>query len=168
MKRNNAFPFVGILAGVTAIIFAIVLFAGGIGLGDYGTGSHTSYNYYGGDAYTGIQQAGADTANNVQSLARITRAGFQGLSATGFGFLLLVVGLGLIAFSLRALNENKVRDHFEEEVLNALKKEAAPVVKAEPEKKAEEIPDQVQKAVEAVAEKAEAAVEAIDSEALDA
>lgn len=33
-----------------------------ISLGDY---SVTDYSYYGGDAYTGIQQAGADASNNV-------------------------------------------------------------------------------------------------------
>ena len=33
-------------------------------IGDYSY-SVTDYSYYGGDAYTGIQQAGADTSNNV-------------------------------------------------------------------------------------------------------
>ena len=46
------------------------------------TGTRTSYNYYGGDAYSGIQQAGADTARNVKNLANINVEGFADLILT--------------------------------------------------------------------------------------
>ena len=45
---------------------------------------------YGGDAYTGIQNAAAQTANNVQDLAEI--------AAMGFGFLLISLGLFMIFY----------------------------------------------------------------------
>ena len=120
--RKKFFPVMGVCCGFLAVAFAIVLFAGGgAGVTDMATGTYTSYNYYGGDAYTGIQQAAADTARNVRDLALIVRSGFQGVSGTGTGFLLLVAGFGLIAFSLHTLNEMKARDHFEAQVLSLLK-----------------------------------------------
>ncbi len=121
MKRSKVYPVLGILTGVAGIVFAIVLLTGGgSDLNGLSTGTYTSYNYYGGDAYTGIQQAVADTSRNVQALARIAKAGFQGQSGAGTAFLLLVMGLALIVFSLRAINENKARDQFEKAVLKAL------------------------------------------------
>jgi len=38
---------------------------------------HTSYEYYGGDAYTGIQQAAADTSRNVANLISTCRSGLE-------------------------------------------------------------------------------------------
>lgn len=119
--RNKFFPLMGICCGVLAIIFAIIVFSGGGSkVGGMDTGTYTKYNYYGGDAYTGIQQAAADTARNVQSLSQIVRSGFQGVSGSGLGYLLLVLGIALIAFSLHTLNEMKARDSFEAQVLAAL------------------------------------------------
>ena len=119
--RSKLFPFIGIGCGILAIIFAIVVFSGGGGgVSNMDTGTYTSYNYYGGDAYTGIQQAAADTARNVQSLARIVRTGFQGVSGAGLGYLLLIIGFALIVYSLHTLNEIKARDRFEAQVLAAL------------------------------------------------
>ena len=95
MSQNRVFPCIGFLAGVIAVIFAIVLLAHPAVSG-LPTGEHTSYSYYGGDAYTGIQQAGADAARNVKTLTEMAQAGFAGIN-TGLAALLLVLGLALIA-----------------------------------------------------------------------
>ena len=47
---------------------------------------------YGGDAYTGIQNAAATTSKNVRDLA--------GIVQFGFGSILLVMGLTLVGFGL--------------------------------------------------------------------
>jgi len=47
---------------------------------------------YGGDAYTGIQNAAAQTANNVQALARIARFGFGSVLTVG-GAAMVVCGI---------------------------------------------------------------------------
>ena len=120
--RNKNYPRMGICCGILSVIFAIIIFTGsGTNVKDMDTGTHTSYSYYGGDAYTGIQQAAADTSRNVQSLASIVKTGFQSLSGSGMGYLLLIIGIWLITYSLHALNEMKVRDQFESQVLSLLK-----------------------------------------------
>lgn len=119
--RNKNYPRIGICCGILSIIFAIVLFAGGgASVKDMDTGTYTSYSYYGGDAYTGIQQAAADTSRNVRSLASIVKTGFQGVSGTGMGYLLLIIGIWLIAHSLHTLNEMEVRNQFEAQILSLL------------------------------------------------
>lgn len=47
---------------------------------------------YGGDAFTGIQNAGAQTSENVKDLAKIVQF--------GFGSVLLVAGLGFLGIGL--------------------------------------------------------------------
>lgn len=47
---------------------------------------------YGGDAFTGIQNAGAQTSENVKDLANIVKF--------GFGSVLLVAGLGFLGIGL--------------------------------------------------------------------
>lgn len=75
-----------IVVGILAIILAIVCFSKDAG--------NTSLGYaYGGDAYTGIQNAAAQTANNVFYLAKIVRFGFSSV--------LLVLGLGMVAVGSR-------------------------------------------------------------------
>lgn len=66
-----------IVIGALSIIFAIIILAADSGVFERQTS-------YGGDAYTGIQNAGAITANNVKCLAIIC--------SQGFGFILLVGG----------------------------------------------------------------------------
>lgn len=63
-----------------------------LGLITYGlsTGSYETSLSYGGDAYTGIQNAAAQSANNMLYASEIMRF--------GFGSLLLVLGLFIIAF----------------------------------------------------------------------
>ena len=139
--RNKTFPCIGILCGILSVIFAIILLAGGgPGLKDMDTGTFTSYSYYGGDAYTGIQQAAADTSRNVRDLSALVKAGFQGISGSGTGFILLVLGIWLIAHSLHVINEMQVRDQFEAKVLASIQcltatgSEPVAVPETEPEK----------------------------------
>lgn len=74
--------FVLIIAGIASIALSVVCF-------DKPRGMYVSEKYYGGDAYTGIQQAAAKTGQNVQDLIEINRFGFSSI--------LLVGGLALIA-----------------------------------------------------------------------
>ena len=72
LKKLN---LVGVIVGALIIIFAIVVFA--LDVGTYwpimseispeyiSEPSYESPKYYGGDAYTGMQQASAQTANNL-------------------------------------------------------------------------------------------------------
>ncbi len=126
MSQNRVFPCIGFLAGVIAVIFAIVLLAHPAVSG-LPTGEHTSYSYYGGDAYTGIQQAAADTARNVKALAEIVLSGFRSVGGgNSAGYILLVMGFGLIAVSGAKLTEYKAAALYEQAVLNALKGKQAP------------------------------------------
>ena len=104
----------GIVSGIIAIVFAFNIKGMSIG-------SYESNEYYGGDAYTGIQQASAQAANNVQDLARIVR--------TGFFALFLVIGIALICFFItRLIKEladtavpvNTGRSDYEKSVLELL------------------------------------------------
>ena len=71
-----------IVVGIVAIVFAVI-----IGKADVGTYVRTEY--YGGDAFTGIQHAAAYTGENVKDLAEIVRMGFT--------FLFWIWGLTMIA-----------------------------------------------------------------------
>ena len=75
----------GILSGILSIVLGCVCFG-------MTTGSGYSFETYGGDAYTGIQQAAAQTAQNTAHMADIVRFGFAGL--------LIVVGVAIIALFL--------------------------------------------------------------------
>lgn len=67
MKKVSS--IIGIISGALSIVFSFIM----LGKED---GSWENYNSYGGDAYTGIQNAAAQTANNVYYLNDILRFGF--------------------------------------------------------------------------------------------
>jgi len=73
-----------ILFGIVSLILAIVCFS-------MDTGGYENYERYGGDAYTGIQNAAAHTSNNILILQRIVK--------TGFGSVLVVLGGMMIALA---------------------------------------------------------------------
>ena len=129
MKRNPILPILGILCGVAAIVFGIVMLVSGGP--DMSTGAYPSYSYYGGDAYTGIQQASVDTARNVKTQSGILIAGFSRL-VNGFGYLLLAVGLALIIHFVHSLDESKARSRYESAVLAKLDALAPQGAAAEP------------------------------------
>lgn len=78
----------GILVGLISVICSFMFFSAW-------TGSTISLYSYGGDAYTGIQNAAAYSGSNVYYLSEIC--------AKGFGILLLVLGLAMIAYFLHTL-----------------------------------------------------------------
>lgn len=73
----------GVIGGFISIILGLVV--SGMSIGSYR--SSITYN---GDAYTGIQNAAAQTANNVQDVADILN--------TGISSLLVVLGIAMIAY----------------------------------------------------------------------
>lgn len=112
MNKNKRYAYLVMIAGLIALIFAIVMFATG-SITKPGTGISVSNQYYGGDAYTGIQNASAATARNVQTLSEIAIAGFRHLSV-GLGALLLVLGIILISISLYWLSRINSKPQSEE------------------------------------------------------
>lgn len=103
MKKNFIKKIAYIAIGLAAIIFAVTISSAD-------PGSFESSLTYGGDAYTGIQNAAAQTANNIKDLSYIVRAGFS--------YLLSIIGLLSIAYGLfckekpdytQVLNEIKLR-----------------------------------------------------------
>lgn len=85
MKSTKAKKLVLIIIGIIALIFATLM-------SNADCGNFESSYTYGGDAYTGIQNAAAQTANNIKDLAVITSAGFS--------FLFALIGLILIAYGI--------------------------------------------------------------------
>ena len=83
------------LLGVLLIIVGIVSFSLSISCYRLSNGDYMSYEYYGGDAYTGIQHAAARTANNMQYLIDALK--------TCFGHVLMVAALILWATGLYGL-----------------------------------------------------------------
>ena len=75
----------GIILGVLAIVLAIVIFTQDVGY-------YESNHSYGGDAYTGIQNASAQAANNIMYVGELIRF--------SIGSLMLVMGLGMLLGSL--------------------------------------------------------------------
>lgn len=65
-----------------------------------GVGSYANNMQYGGDAYTGIQNAAAQTARNVKALATIAK--------DGFGFVLMEAErIAVFYFALRLSDRRK-------------------------------------------------------------
>jgi len=94
---------------VIALIFSIVCFSG------LNTASYSSFKYYGGDAYTGIQQAAAVTGNNVFALL----GNLSTISGLAFILSALILGTIGIYFVLEAKNNTHVDSSIEiEETLS--------------------------------------------------
>ena len=100
-KGKKIFSIGLLLIGITAIIFAIVCLTAEPCIWD------TTYVYketYGGDAYTGIQNAAAITANNIQYLDLNLQYATE-FFANCMGYVLLIVGLLLLLFgTTQAIN----------------------------------------------------------------
>ena len=81
MEPKNSKNAWDIIGGI--VLNAVGTFSGalsmllGLVLAGFSTGYWESSSTYGGDAYTGIQNAAAQTANNVQDLAAIAKFGFS-------------------------------------------------------------------------------------------
>lgn len=86
---------IGVISGILSVVFGIIV-------KNYYSRylSYTLSKSYGGDAYTGIQNAAAYTANNVRAVYHLIQNGFM--------FLLIVIGLiAIAAFSTKLFNAIK-------------------------------------------------------------
>ena len=84
MKKGKfVWSVFGILTGICSIIASIVVWL-------QNCGDYEWNEAYGGDAYTGIQNASAQSANNVLSLTELVKM------ALGFG--LLILGIAMICY----------------------------------------------------------------------
>ena len=83
--HKTALKVCGIILGIVTIVLAVLVF-------DASVGYYESSISYGGDAYTGIQNAAAQTANNVKYVGEMLRL--------ALGSLLMVLGLGIFMGSL--------------------------------------------------------------------
>ncbi len=79
------------LVGIASIVLGVICFF-------FDIGRYANLESYGGDAYTGIQNAAARAANNIQLLSIIVKC--------GFGFLLIITGLILIAIAVTKNTNN--------------------------------------------------------------
>ena len=95
MKSKKILSVILAFVGVVAIVLGIVCFC-------LDSGSYVSSKSYGGDAYTGIQNAGAATARNVRDLGDIVK--------TGFGSVLVVAGLAFAGIGVCGLISEKKKD----------------------------------------------------------
>ena len=98
-KNKGLLKLIACIIGIVSGLLSAVL-----GLITYGmsTGSYESSLSYGGDAYTGIQNAAAQSANNMLYASEIIRF--------GFGSLLLVLGLFIIAlFAFLLFKDNRAK-----------------------------------------------------------
>lgn len=86
-----------LIAGILCILLSF---------GVYGsdTGSYESNKSYGGDAYTGIQNASAQAANNVQYLTEAV--------AFGGGSVMLISGLVLVLFAVNGMTSGGAKKPF--------------------------------------------------------
>lgn len=75
-----------ILTGLLSIILSIIAFSMDVGIRE------DFASYYREDAYTGIQNAAAQTARNIVALCKIVRFGFGSILLI-FGIFLIVKGI---------------------------------------------------------------------------
>lgn len=97
--NNKIFSWIGISLGVLSLVFAVIMKL------TYFEGNYVRKETYGGDAYTGMQNASAATANNLLWLHETIYIGFL--------LTFILVGLYLIfkhSKELILLNYNKQKD----------------------------------------------------------
>lgn len=90
--------------GLLSIILSICCFSMEVG-------DKVTMQYFGGDAYTGMQQASAHAANNVLALAKVVKF--------GFGSLLLSVGLAMFVWGVTISHKTEQKnDEYEKKEVN--------------------------------------------------
>ena len=102
--NNNIRTEVFIFIGLISVVLSIVCFV-------YGDLKFEQRSMYGGDAFTGIQNAAAVTSENVMILAKIVKI--------GFGSVLLVAGLGFLGFGLTEPMKKEADEDIEGTGINA-------------------------------------------------
>ena len=95
-SKNFIFPIATIMVGVACIVFAIIAFSQFVYAYD-GT-EYVRDLAYGGDAYTGMQNASAATARNISDLASmVSGLAFDfAFMFDCFGFIMLIAGCLII------------------------------------------------------------------------
>lgn len=102
-KVNKICNFVLIAIGIMAIICAMLCF---ILNSKFDYGYYIDWQKYGGDAYTGIQNAAAATANQVDRLNKNVET-LANCIKSGLGFVLLISGLLILLHGIKKLLETK-------------------------------------------------------------
>lgn len=94
IDKKKLMAYICLAIAALSLIFAIVCFTMDV---DYVRGSTESNSSYGGDAYTGIQNAAAQTATNVYYLNK-NLSNFAACIVTmgGFFFMVVTLGFGLV------------------------------------------------------------------------
>lgn len=87
-----------LIRSIAFIAIAIVAFTFANKIDDMGNGDYVSSSRYGGDAYTGIQNAAAETGCNVYKGSQIVQKGFK--------YTFILVGLGFMAIGLTPIFPN--------------------------------------------------------------
>lgn len=88
---KKAVSVIGIINGILSFIFAYYV-------NSMDTGKFISRESYGGDAYTGIQNAAANSGNNIQELCMLVQSGFT--------YFFIVFGIAMIVFGLYCMFGN--------------------------------------------------------------
>ena len=81
-----------IVRSIAFIVIAIVSFTFSSKIDDMNDGDYISSSIYGGDAYTGIQNASAETGCNVYKGNQIIQKGFK--------YTFILIGLGFLVVGL--------------------------------------------------------------------
>lgn len=120
LQKKNLFAYLLLALALVSLIFAIVCFTTDT---SYASGSYETSQKYGGDAYTGIQNAAAQTANNVYYMNKNLTLLIGCVATTGGLFFLLAA----LTFALMGVKKLGL---FEEK--EAPQAEEIPEVQAEP------------------------------------
>lgn len=103
MKKPTLIKLVSaVLLCCLGLVIAIMGLSEAIG-GTYYS-NYTSYEYYGGDAYTGMQQASADAANNASKLG-VFASGVVSQAYIFVGLVVMLVGIYLVGCTLATAAE---------------------------------------------------------------
>lgn len=105
-KTNKIFNYILIGIGVLSIIFAVLCF---VLNGEFDYGYYVAWETYGGDAYTGIQNAAAATANQVDRLNESV-ATLAKCVKMGFGFILLIFGFLITLYGVKNIIKEKTNE----------------------------------------------------------
>ena len=99
IKTTVKRDFIKMSLGIALCVIGVIAFAWGVGNVHY-NGDYASREYYGGDAYTGMQHASATTANNVDELGDLMANSITGMFMLS-GLTLIVVGTYFIIVGVR-------------------------------------------------------------------
>jgi hypothetical protein len=117
-KLNEKILSLGLIAvSILSIIFAILCWSNSVGFYE---GAHVEKKFYGGDAYTGIQQAAAVTANNITVLSE-NLAIHAELMFDCMGYFLFVVGATLMVLGVVKAIDSFKKEKIIESQQNTLK-----------------------------------------------